>query len=71
MVDWHDSLQRQAWRPYIETSLLLETRLDEDLRTTAGMSLVDYTCCWFCRRAPRTGCGWANWRRAWCSPRAD
>ncbi|WP_052809520.1 MarR family winged helix-turn-helix transcriptional regulator [Streptomonospora alba] len=42
MSTWHSSLQRRAWRPYIEASLLLETRLDEDLRTAAGMSLVDY-----------------------------
>ena len=42
MVTWHDSLQRRAWRPYIEASLLLETRLDEDLRVAAGMGLMDY-----------------------------
>ncbi len=42
MVSWQDSLQRRAWRPYIEASLLLETRLDEDLRTAAGLSLMDY-----------------------------
>lgn len=39
---WETSPQRRAWRPYIETSLLLETRLDEDLRAAAGMSLMDY-----------------------------
>ncbi|WP_243789741.1 MarR family winged helix-turn-helix transcriptional regulator [Saccharopolyspora gloriosae] len=42
MMAWRDSLQRRAWRPYIEASLLLETRLDEDLRASAGMSLMDY-----------------------------
>lgn len=42
MVTWWDSLQRKAWRPYIESSLLLETRLDEDLRAEAGMSLMEY-----------------------------
>lgn len=42
MVPWHSSLQRRAWRPYIEASLLLETRLDEDLRAATGMSLMDY-----------------------------
>lgn len=42
MAPWHSSLQRRAWRPYIEASLLLETRLDEDLRAAAGLSLMDY-----------------------------
>lgn len=42
MATWQSSLQRRAWRPYIEASLLLETRLDEDLRAAAGMSLMDY-----------------------------
>lgn len=42
MATWRSSLQRRAWRPYIEASLLLETRLDEDLRTAAGLSLMDY-----------------------------
>lgn len=42
MPTWHGSLQRRAWRPYIEASLLLETRLDEDLRAAAGLSLMDY-----------------------------
>lgn len=42
MVTWDGSLQRRAWRPYIEASLLLETRLDEDLREAAGLGLVEY-----------------------------
>lgn len=42
MTVWQGSLQRRAWRPYIEASLLLETRLDEDLRAAAGLSLMDY-----------------------------
>ncbi len=42
MATWQSSLQRRAWRPYIEASLLLETRLDEDLRAAAGLSLMDY-----------------------------
>lgn len=42
MVTWHGSLQRRAWRLYIEATLLLETRLDEDLRAAAGMGLMDY-----------------------------
>lgn len=33
---------RDPWRAYLEASLLLETRLDEDLRATAGLSLFDY-----------------------------
>lgn len=42
MVSWQGSAQRRAWRPYIEASLLLETRLDEDLRAASGMSLLEY-----------------------------
>lgn len=30
------------WRAYIESSLLLETRLDEDLRASCELSLIDY-----------------------------
>lgn len=42
MVSWWESLQRRAWRPYIEASLLLETRLDEDMRAAAGLGLMEY-----------------------------
>lgn len=41
-MTWHGSLQRRAWRPYIEASVLLQTRLDEDLRAAFGLSLMDY-----------------------------
>lgn len=34
--------QEQAWRPYIEGSLRLETELDERLRENTGLSLMDY-----------------------------
>ncbi|MFD9665074.1 MarR family winged helix-turn-helix transcriptional regulator [Rhodococcus sp. NPDC059968] len=34
--------QRQAWRVYIEGSLRLETRLDEALRASTGLSMIDY-----------------------------
>jgi DNA-binding MarR family transcriptional regulator len=34
--------QERAWRPYIESSLRLETLLDERLREAAGLSLIDY-----------------------------
>lgn len=42
MSTWQGSPQRRAWRPYIEASLLLETRLDEDLREAAGLGLMEY-----------------------------
>lgn len=42
MGPWETSRQRRAWRPYIESSVLLETRLDEDLRASSGMSLLDF-----------------------------
>jgi len=42
MNAWEGSLQRRAWRPYIETSVLLQTRLDEDLQSSVGLSLLEY-----------------------------
>jgi|SRR5699024_5740236 len=42
MNSWEGSLQRRAWRPYIETSVLLQTRLDEDLQAWTGLSLLEY-----------------------------
>lgn len=34
--------EERAWGPFIEGSLRLETRLDERLRASAGLSLIDY-----------------------------
>ncbi len=34
--------RRQAWQVFIETSVRLQTLLDEDLKASAGMSLADY-----------------------------
>lgn len=34
--------QRAVWRTYIETSLRLETRLDDSLRSSTGLSMIDY-----------------------------
>ncbi|MCV7361582.1 MarR family transcriptional regulator [Mycolicibacterium neworleansense] len=34
--------QQRAWRPYIEASLRLETLLDERLRESTGLTLIDY-----------------------------
>ena len=34
--------QSAAWRAYIEGSLRLETRLDDELRAASGLSLIDY-----------------------------
>ncbi len=31
-----------AWRPFIETSVRLQTMLDDELRSTSDMSLADY-----------------------------
>jgi DNA-binding MarR family transcriptional regulator len=42
MVGWRDEAQGRAWRIYIEASMRLETRLEEDLEATDGLSLVDY-----------------------------
>lgn len=42
MWPWRSAAHQRAWRAYIETSLLLETHLDEDLRAATGLSLIDY-----------------------------
>lgn len=34
--------EARTWRPYIESSLRLETLLDERLREATGLSLMDY-----------------------------
>lgn len=34
--------QERAWRPYIESSLRLETLLDERLREATNLTLIDY-----------------------------
>lgn len=42
MSPWRSTAHQRVWRAYIETSLLLETHLDEDLRSATGLSLIDY-----------------------------
>lgn len=42
MTAWRSSEHQRAWRTYIETSLLLETRLDDDLRSATGLNMIDY-----------------------------
>lgn len=42
MVQKLTSAQERTWRPYIEASLRLETTLDERLRATTGLTLMDY-----------------------------
>lgn len=42
MSTWRSARHQRTWRTYIETSLLLETRLDEDLRSATGLSMIDY-----------------------------
>lgn len=42
MSGWRNEAQAAAWRIYIETSIRLQTRLEQDLETTSGLSLIDY-----------------------------
>ncbi|MCG7606658.1 MULTISPECIES: MarR family winged helix-turn-helix transcriptional regulator [Mycobacterium] len=42
IADILSAAQQRAWRPYIEASLRLETKLDERLRETTGLTLMDY-----------------------------
>lgn len=39
---WQSAEHRLAWRTYFETSLRLETRLDEGLRSATGLSMIEY-----------------------------
>lgn len=41
-VEWLDDEQQQAWRQYIRGSRALETVLDSELQSGAGMSLSEY-----------------------------
>ncbi|GAB20425.1 putative MarR family transcriptional regulator [Gordonia effusa NBRC 100432] len=41
-----------AWQPFIETSVHLQTLLDDELRTTSGMSLADYHVMLLLAKAP-------------------
>lgn len=43
---------QHAWRTYFETSLLLETRLEEDLRSNTGLSLAEYNALLLLSEAP-------------------
>jgi DNA-binding MarR family transcriptional regulator len=42
VIEWLDARQARAWRSYIEASVRLQTRLDEDLEATSRLSLIDY-----------------------------
>jgi DNA-binding MarR family transcriptional regulator len=42
MSGWRSEAQATAWRTYIETSIRLQTRIEQDLETTSGLSLIDY-----------------------------
>lgn len=42
MSGWRSETQASAWRTYIETSIRLQTRIEHDLETTSGLSLIDY-----------------------------
>ncbi len=42
MVRKLSTAEERAWRPYIESSLRLETMLDERLREATDLSLIDY-----------------------------
>ncbi|WP_029106391.1 MarR family transcriptional regulator [Mycobacterium sp. URHD0025] len=45
--------QERAWRPYIEASLRLETKLDERLREATGLTLMDYHVLMLLSEAPQ------------------
>lgn len=42
MSGWRSEAQAATWRTYIETSIRLQTRIEHELETTSGLSLIDY-----------------------------
>jgi Transcriptional regulators len=40
--EWSEDMNDRAWRTYIEASVRLQTRLDDDLQATSGLTLIDY-----------------------------
>jgi DNA-binding MarR family transcriptional regulator len=42
MSEWQDEAQAATWRTYIEASIRLQTRIEQDLEATSGLSLIDY-----------------------------
>ncbi|MGV0632956.1 MarR family transcriptional regulator [Mycolicibacillus trivialis] len=53
MADSLSTTEERTWGPYIEASLRLETRLDERLRASAGIGLMDYHVLRVLAHAPR------------------
>src|SRR5437763_12454775 len=42
MVDWLTPGEQAAWRAYIEGSLRLNARIEDDLQAAAGMATAEY-----------------------------
>jgi DNA-binding MarR family transcriptional regulator len=42
MSGWLSEAQATTWRTYIETSIRLQTRIEQELETASGLSLIDY-----------------------------
>lgn len=42
MAGWLSEAQSATWRTYIEASIRLQTRIEQDLEDGSGLSLIDY-----------------------------
>jgi DNA-binding MarR family transcriptional regulator len=50
---WLSRSELAAWRAYIEGSLRLNTKIDDDLRSSSGLTLFDYHVLLLLAEAPR------------------
>jgi DNA-binding MarR family transcriptional regulator len=51
--EWLTDAQLRGWRAYIEGSLRLNTRLEDDLRAATGLTMADYNVLVVLSEAPR------------------
>ncbi|MBX6356188.1 MAG: MarR family transcriptional regulator [Micromonosporaceae bacterium] len=53
MTEWLTDAQLRGWRAYIEGSLRLNARLEDDLRAATGLTMADYNVLVVLSEAPR------------------
>jgi DNA-binding MarR family transcriptional regulator len=53
VTEWLTDTQQRCWRAYIEGSLRLNARLEEDLRVATGLTMADYNVLVVLSEAPR------------------
>ena len=58
---WLDESQQRSWRAWILGNTLLMGRLDDDLRRTFNISLVEYEILVRLSERPGRRMGWRSW----------